>query len=274
MRGVNPAVTWRPAERTTAATSTPRCWTSSSTPDAGLPLVRASSGRTSLADGRTLVPDAVRLLASRRSAATSSTARPQLLGPAVAAQQDLLPRPRLGLRRHAAQRRLPQPASAASWSSATLDLLDDTQGFLGNQLEVVADRRDRRRRPPHPRRGGGRPQHRRVHARRGLRRLRRPRQPGRDHHRAAVPDPRPVAGGRHETTVVAPYVLDQIAFSDRFQVLAGVRYDTIDFEDEVTGTSRVGRRGCRRSSGWSTRRGLASRSTPTPRAPSPRPRRG
>ena len=38
--------------------------------------------------------------------------------------------------------------------------------------------------------------------------------------------------------VVAPYVVDQISFSDRVQLLLGARYDQIDFEDEVTRTSR------------------------------------
>ncbi len=38
--------------------------------------------------------------------------------------------------------------------------------------------------------------------------------------------------------VLAPYVIDQIAFSDRFQVTVGGRFDDIDYEDEVSGTSR------------------------------------
>lgn len=38
--------------------------------------------------------------------------------------------------------------------------------------------------------------------------------------------------------VVAPYVIDQISFSDRFQVIAGARYDDIGYEDEISRTSR------------------------------------
>lgn len=38
--------------------------------------------------------------------------------------------------------------------------------------------------------------------------------------------------------VLAPYVVDQITFSDKFQLLLGARYDTIDFEDDVNGVSR------------------------------------
>ncbi|HET9225170.1 MAG TPA: TonB-dependent siderophore receptor, partial [Thermoanaerobaculia bacterium] len=38
--------------------------------------------------------------------------------------------------------------------------------------------------------------------------------------------------------IVAPYVADQIALSDRLQVLVGARFDWIDYEDEVSDTSR------------------------------------
>ena len=38
--------------------------------------------------------------------------------------------------------------------------------------------------------------------------------------------------------VIAPYVIDRISFSDRFQVIAGARWDSIDYEDEVTRTDR------------------------------------
>jgi iron complex outermembrane recepter protein len=38
--------------------------------------------------------------------------------------------------------------------------------------------------------------------------------------------------------VIAPYVIDRVSFSDRFQVIAGARWDSIDYEDEVTRTDR------------------------------------
>ncbi|HEX7185924.1 MAG TPA: TonB-dependent siderophore receptor [Thermoanaerobaculia bacterium] len=38
--------------------------------------------------------------------------------------------------------------------------------------------------------------------------------------------------------VVAPYLIDRISLSDRFQVVLGARWDAIDYEDEVSGTSR------------------------------------
>lgn len=38
--------------------------------------------------------------------------------------------------------------------------------------------------------------------------------------------------------VVAPYLIDRISLSERFQVVLGARWDSIDYEDEVSGTSR------------------------------------
>ncbi|HVG09041.1 MAG TPA: TonB-dependent siderophore receptor [Thermoanaerobaculia bacterium] len=39
--------------------------------------------------------------------------------------------------------------------------------------------------------------------------------------------------------VIAPYVADQIALSDKLQVLVGARFDRIDYEDEVSVTERT-----------------------------------
>lgn len=41
-----------------------------------------------------------------------------------------------------------------------------------------------------------------------------------------------------ESTVVAPYLVDQIRFSDKFQLLLGLRYDDLDFEDALIGLER------------------------------------
>ena len=46
------------------------------------------------------------------------------------------------------------------------------------------------------------------------------------------------SAGDSRSTVVAPYFVDQIALSDRLQVLVGARWDSIDFEDAVSGVSR------------------------------------
>ena len=59
---------------------------------------------------------------------------------------------------------------------------------------------------------------------------------------APIVDPVPIPGqasrGKTETTVVAPYLIDQIRLSERVQLQLGVRLDSIDFDDEVSGTSR------------------------------------
>ena len=44
--------------------------------------------------------------------------------------------------------------------------------------------------------------------------------------------------GDSRAIIAAPYAIDQITFNDHFQVLAGVRLDTIDFTDERRGVSR------------------------------------
>lgn len=44
--------------------------------------------------------------------------------------------------------------------------------------------------------------------------------------------------GEARSVVVAPYVVDQIAVSDRLHITAGVRYDSIDFEDDARGLSQ------------------------------------
>jgi TonB-dependent siderophore receptor len=41
-----------------------------------------------------------------------------------------------------------------------------------------------------------------------------------------------------ETRILAPYLIDQIRFSDRFQVTLGGRFDSLDYEDPVSGTER------------------------------------
>ncbi len=44
--------------------------------------------------------------------------------------------------------------------------------------------------------------------------------------------------GDATSLVISPYVTDQIALSERFQVLAGARFDSIDYEDDATATER------------------------------------
>ncbi len=48
----------------------------------------------------------------------------------------------------------------------------------------------------------------------------------------------PFERGDSTTTVAAPYIIDQITLNTRWQLLAGARLDFLDFEDDVSGTSR------------------------------------
>ena len=56
-------------------------------------------------------------------------------------------------------------------------------------------------------------------------------------------------GAHASSLVVAPYVADQIALSDKLQVLSGARFDSIDYEDDVTRPARNSEG--RRRSAWS-----------------------
>ncbi len=48
----------------------------------------------------------------------------------------------------------------------------------------------------------------------------------------------PQSAGDTRARIVAPHVVDYVTFSERWQALAGVRFDDIDFEDDVSGTRR------------------------------------
>lgn len=48
------------------------------------------------------------------------------------------------------------------------------------------------------------------------------------------PIPGQAVSGSPRSLIVAPYAIDQITLSERFQVLAGARLDSIDFEDDLT----------------------------------------
>ncbi|HEY3174272.1 MAG TPA: TonB-dependent siderophore receptor [Candidatus Polarisedimenticolia bacterium] len=52
------------------------------------------------------------------------------------------------------------------------------------------------------------------------------------------PDPNVVPpAGDSRSIVIAPYVIDQMRFSEKLHALAGARFDRIDFEDEVSGAA-------------------------------------
>jgi TonB-dependent siderophore receptor len=48
----------------------------------------------------------------------------------------------------------------------------------------------------------------------------------------------PNQAGDARSRVAAPYVVDQIGLSDRLQLVAGARFDDIDYRDDVSGTDR------------------------------------
>lgn len=52
------------------------------------------------------------------------------------------------------------------------------------------------------------------------------------------PIPGQSLAGEPTSTVFAPYVVDQVALGERVQLVAGARFDFIDFEDELTGRER------------------------------------
>lgn len=52
------------------------------------------------------------------------------------------------------------------------------------------------------------------------------------------PIPGQASAGDATSMVIAPYLLDQISFGERLDVLLGARFDTIDFDDDVSGASR------------------------------------
>ena len=55
---------------------------------------------------------------------------------------------------------------------------------------------------------------------------------------ALFPLPGQATAADATSDIVAPYVIDQITFNDRFQLLVGGRFDSIDFDNAVSGISR------------------------------------
>ncbi len=123
-----------------------------------------------------------------------------------------------------------------------LNILDDRQRFSGNQLELILDARS------------GSVEHDVLFGLETARRTDRfslsgallPNLDVFDPVETAAPPlmPFPIAAGNEaptgdsETLIVAPYVVDQIAFTPRLRVLLGARLDWIDFEDPENDTAR------------------------------------
>ncbi|HWN41481.1 MAG TPA: TonB-dependent siderophore receptor [Thermoanaerobaculia bacterium] len=240
VRAVNPGFTWRPDDKSSLHLNLELLDTSFS-PDSGLPLVtdffRPGSAPTIANVPRT------RSYQSPYDLSDQETRRAQ-------ADYESELSDRLTLRNKAYYRRLDWDSDATIFNgvfpnaigrlavSRTLLLLDDTQEFLGNQFEAVVRAET----------GGVTHQ---ILAGIEVARLT-------DQFTLDVgflPDidllspvetaqgpvfliPGQSQAADASSLVIAPYVADQIALSDKLQVLVGARFDSIDYEDDVTATSR------------------------------------
>jgi TonB-dependent siderophore receptor len=241
VRGINPAFSWRTGDRGVLNLNLEFLDTSFS-PDSGLPLVTVF-GPTFQPLGFE-VPDVSRTQSyqSPYDRSEQETRRAQI-------DYETEISDRLSLRNKTYYRRLewlsdgtifngvlPGFSVGADQVIRTLVLLDDTQEFFGNQLEAVYTAET------------GSISHRLLA---GV-------EVGQYDDEftldfALLPlinlfDPVETASGPLQripnqaadasSRVIAPYLIDQIGFSDRFQVVVGARYDTIDYEDEVSNTDR------------------------------------
>ena len=232
VRAANPGFTWRPDEKSSLHLNLELLDTSFS-PDSGLPLVGPRIADVS----RT------RSYQSPYDLSDQETRR-------VQADYESELSDRLTLRNKAYYRRLDWDSGATIFNGAfpnatgrlavsrSLILLDDRQEFLGNQLEAVLRAET----------GGATHQ---LLAGVEVARLT-------DRFTLDVgflPDidllspvetaqgpvfliPGQSQAADASSLVIAPYVADQIALSDKLQVLVGARFDSIDYEDDVTATSR------------------------------------
>jgi TonB-dependent siderophore receptor len=244
VRAVNPGFTWRPDDKSSLHLNLELLDTSFS-PDSGLPLVTnffQPGSAPRIASDIADVPR-TRNYQSPYDLSDQETRR-------VQADYESELSDRLTLRNKAYYRRLDWDSDATIFNgvfpnatgglavSRTLLLLDDTQEFLGNQFEAV------------------------VRAETG----------GVTHQLLAgievarltdvftldvgfLPDidlispvetaqgpvfliPGQSQAADASSLVISPYVADQIALSDKLQLLVGARFDSIDYEDEVTATER------------------------------------
>ena len=229
---VNPVVAWRPDDKTTLTLGLE--WLEADfQPDAGIPVI----------DGRIAAVPRERSYASPFDRSEQQIGRLQL-------DFERQLSDRTTLRNKTYVRQLDWlsdgtllgfvfPNAAGSLDvSRTLLLLDDRQEFVGNQLELVMTRET------------GRVTHRLLA---GIEVSRFADEytldvallPTIDVFRpleTAAGQPFVLPGfssaGDARSTVVAPYFVDQIALSDRLQLLAGARWDSIDFDDAVSGVAR------------------------------------
>lgn len=230
---VNPGLAWRPDERTRVALSY-EFLRSTQSPDSGLPFLDGSlaglSRETSYQSASDFSDqDAQRLrLDAERRLSDRLVLRDKLYWSALDWQTDgtLL----LGA--------FPFP-DARTYVMRTQGLLDDRQRLFGNQLELVASL------------GTFGATHELVlgfeasrHADEYTQRaqlvqpldLLNPVEA--DIGIYPIPLPQADQAGDSTSRVLAPYAIDRVRLSSSFELLAGLRYDNVDFEDIVTGTDR------------------------------------
>lgn len=229
LTAVNPALTWRPSARS-SLTVNAEVGISDFQPDAGLPLV----------DGE-LPP------VSRDAAYESDRDRSEQDVRRLQADYQTQLSPTLGLRNKTYYRGLDWTSDGTLLFGAfpngfggfvvarSLLLLDDEQRLFGNQLELT-----------YTGRAAG-VDHRLVA---GLELSRADDQFTLDFAQLPFADlfhPSAASGtlqvfpqssGDSRARVIAPYVIDHVALSARWQALVGVRFDDVDFEDDVSGTHR------------------------------------
>jgi TonB-dependent siderophore receptor len=239
----NPGFTWRPDESSSLHVNLELLDTSYA-PDSGLPLVTDFFRPGSAPE----VPDVARTNSYQSPYDFSDQETRRVQADWESQRSD-----RLTLRNKAYYRRLDWESDATIFNgvfpnpeffgrerlvSRSLLLLDDTQEFLGNQLEAVLQAET------------GSVTHRLLAGLEVARLddeftldvrllpnivLERPQETAQG---PVFLIPGQSQAADASSLVIAPYVTDQIALSDRFQLLLGARFDSIDYEDEVSDTSR------------------------------------
>jgi TonB-dependent siderophore receptor len=243
VRAVNPGFTWRPDE-TSALHVNLEFLDTSFAPDSGLPLLSGfftASGSPEVVD----VPR-TRSYQSPFDLSDQETRRAQI-------DYEKQLSANVSLRDKAYYRRLDWDSEATIFNglfpdpaffgrdfliSRSLILLDDRQEFLGNQLEAVmaaqtggvshqilAGFEAARLADEFTLDVGFLPD---INFRTPLETARKP----------VFLIPGQSQAGDATSLVLSPYVTDQISLSDRFQVLVGARFDSIDYEDDATSTER------------------------------------
>lgn len=243
LAALNPALTWRPNESSSLNLNVERIEAEYAS-DNGLPLLSDENGLV------TIVPDVPR----ERSYQSPFDVSDQTID-RVQLDWESIVSPRLLLRDKAYLRTMDWDSRATVFNGVfevgipgfdaqvirSLLLLDDEQELLGNQLEAIASL------------GSGFVTHELLVGIEAVRYTDRFRFDVALLPTIGLNDPVETAPGSldllprvpgqamaadAESVVIAPYAVDQIRIGEHFTVLAGVRWDTIDFDDAVGGSRR------------------------------------